>query len=267
MAEHGQVQPAIAYSDADPQDLAISHRLLHSQRRWSAALLAGLPTLWVVEVAKPTEVMRLLRQFAENERRAGLSDMERAWALVALRDALQTEAGGEVPWSVVEEQLQISDARRHDLLRLLRFSPEGQAIIVRYNWSEWMLCPLHMAIHSGGVDQDAANDILRRLADAAEVCAAFVAAAMEAYLRQRVSAEGQLVEEVRVGNDVEQPALVQHSDVLRRMLRAHRGVEQVQRQAPLISDLAARAALLDEAQRLMVRLQSLVGELSATRPA
>jgi ParB-like chromosome segregation protein Spo0J len=109
MVEHGQVQPAIVYPDADPQDLAISHRLLHGQRRWSAALLAGLPTLWVVEVPKPSTVIRLLR--------------------------------------------------------------------------------------------------------------------------------------------------------------AHRGIEQVQRQAPLISDLAARAALLDEAQRLMVRLQSLVSELSATRSA
>jgi len=69
-------------------------------------------------------VIRLLRQFAENERPTGLSDMERAWALVALKEALQMEAGGEVPWSVVEEHLQISDARRHDLLRLQHFSSE-----------------------------------------------------------------------------------------------------------------------------------------------
>jgi hypothetical protein len=60
---------------------------------------------------------------------------------------------------------------------------------------------------------------------------------------------------------------VQQSDVVRRLLQAHRGIEQVQRQAPLITDLAARAALLDEAQRLMARLQSLVIELSASRPA
>jgi ParB-like nuclease domain len=267
MVEHGQVQPAIVYPDTDLQDLAITHRLLHGQRRWSAALLAGLPTLWVVEVPKPSNVIRLLRQFAENERRTGLSDMERAWALVALKDALQTEAGSEVPWSVVEEQLQISDARRHDLLRLLRFSSDGQAIILRYGWSEWTLRPLHMAIQAGSIDQDAANGILRELADAAEVSAALVTAAVEAYRRQRASAEGQPVEEVRVGKGVELPAGAQQTDVLRRLLRAHRGVEQVQRQAPLITDLAARAALLDEAQRLMARLQSLVIELSATRPA
>jgi hypothetical protein len=264
MVGHGQIQPAIVYSDADPQDLAITHRLLHGQRRWSAALLVGLPTLWVVEVSKPSNVIRLLRQFAENERRAGLPDMERAWALVAFKEALQMEAGGEVPWSIVEEQLQISDARRHDLLR---FAPQGQAIILRCGWSEWTLRPLHMAIQAGSIDQGAANDILRELADAAEVSAALVAAAVEAYCRQRASAEGQLVEEVRVGNAAELPVAVPGSDVLRRLLRAHRGVEQVQRRAPLITDLAARAALLDEAQRLMARLKSLVSELSTTRSA
>jgi hypothetical protein len=150
---------------------------------------------------------------------------------------------------------------------LLRFAPQGQAIILRYNWSEWTLRPLHMAIQAGSIDQDAANDILRELANAAEVSAAFVATAVEAYHRQRASAEGQPVEEARVDNGAEQPAGVQQSDVLRRLLRAHRGIEQVQRQAPLITDLEARAALLDEAQRLIARLQSLVSELSATRSA
>ena len=175
--------------------------------------------------------------------------------------------GGEVPWSDVEEQLQLSDARRHDLLRLLRFSSEGQAAILRYGWSEWMLRPLHMAIQSGDVEQDTATGILGELASAAEVSAALVATTVEAYRRQRTSAEGQPVEDVRVGNGAELPVAVQESDVLRRLLRAHRGVEQVQRRAPLITDLAARAALLDGAQRLMARLQSLVSELSATEPA
>jgi hypothetical protein len=266
MVEYGQLQPAIVYPDADPHNPTISHRLLHGQRRWSAALLAGHPTLWVVEVPKPSNVIRLLRQFAENERRAALSDMERTWALIALKDALQTEASDEVPWSVVEEQLQISDSRRHDLLRLLRFSPEGQAIILRYNWSEWMLRPLHMAIHAGDIDQDTATDILRELADAAEIGAAFVAATVEAYRRQRASTEGLPVEEARVDNSAEQPTSVQQTEVVRRMLRARRGIEQVQRQLPLITDVAARAALLEEAQHLIANLQILVTKLSVSTP-
>jgi hypothetical protein len=203
MVEYGQVQPAIVYPDTDLQYAAITHRLLHGQRRWSAALLAGLPTLWVVEVPKPSSVIRLLRQFAENERRAALSDMERTWALVALKDALQTEAGGEVVWGVVEEHLQLSDARRHDLLRLLRFSSKGQATILRYGWSEWTLRPLHMAIQGASIDQDAANDILRELANAAEVNAALVAETVDAYRRRRMSPGGQPVEEVHVANGAE----------------------------------------------------------------
>lgn len=211
--------------------------------------------------------MRLLRQFAENERRAGLSDMERAWALVALKDALQSEAGGEVSWSVVEEQLQIFDARRHDLLRLLRFSSEGQATILRYGWSEWTLRPLHMAIQAGSIDQDAANDILRELANAAEVTAPLVAETVDAYRKRRLNAGGQPVEKVPVGNGGEQPAAVQQTDVVRRMLRVRHGIEQVQRQALLITDAGQRAALLDEAQCLIASLQSLVRELSATKSA
>ena len=35
MREHGQIQPAIVYADTDPQNPAITHRLLHGQRRWS----------------------------------------------------------------------------------------------------------------------------------------------------------------------------------------------------------------------------------------
>jgi ParB/RepB/Spo0J family partition protein len=134
LREHGQVQPAIVYSDTDPDDPSVTHGLLHGQRRWTAAVLAGLPTLWVVEVEQPTEVSRLLRQVEENERRAGLVDMERAWALVSLREALQRESGQEVPWSVVESRLQLSESRRHDLLRLLRFPPEAQELILRYGW-------------------------------------------------------------------------------------------------------------------------------------
>jgi ParB/RepB/Spo0J family partition protein len=94
LKEHGQIQPVIVYSDRDPGDPRITHRLLNGQRRWSAAVLAGLPTLWVVEVSKPKDVERLLHQFEENERREGFSDMERAWAIMALRSALRCAVDG-----------------------------------------------------------------------------------------------------------------------------------------------------------------------------
>ena len=197
MLDHGQVQPAIVYADTEPNNSAITHRLLHGQRRWSAAVLMDMPMLWVVEVPKPTDVTRLLRQFEENERREGLSDMERTWSLIMLKDALQKEAGGELPWSVVEEQLQISDARRHDLLRLLRFSPEGQAIVLRYGWSEWVLRPLHMAINAGVIDQNTATDLLRELANTGEVTASLVADVVDRYSQQHTSTADTVVESHR----------------------------------------------------------------------
>ena len=63
MREHEQIQPVIVYADTDRTHPAITHRLLNGQRRWSAAVLVGLPTIWRVEVPKPDPVTRLLRQF------------------------------------------------------------------------------------------------------------------------------------------------------------------------------------------------------------
>lgn len=181
---HGQLQPAIVYRDSDPQDSAITHRLLHGQRRWTAATLVDLPTLWAVEIARPSDVNRLLRQVEENERRAGLVDMERAWALLSLREAIGRESGQDVPWAVVETQLHISEGRRHDLLRLLRFSSDAQEIILRYGWAEWTLRPLHQAISAGTLDPDTATDMLRVLADQPEVSAPVVGALVNTYLQE-----------------------------------------------------------------------------------
>jgi ParB/RepB/Spo0J family partition protein len=270
LVEHGQIQPAIVYPFTDPENPAITHRLLHGQRRWSAALLAGIPTLWVVEVSQPTAVMRLLRQFEENERREGLSDMERAWSLVMLKDALQKEAGGEVPWSVVEEQLQISDARRHDLLRLLRFSPEGQAIILRYSWSEWALRPLHMAINAGVVDVDTATDLLRKLANAKEVSLSFVAAIVEEHRQQHAHPAASALSE---GSDIvaaaegeaSLPTLSQRTDLVRTVARMRRNVAQLQRQVPLVTDDTIRATLLNEVEALLSSLQTLLRDLASSQ--
>lgn len=263
MVDHGQVQPAIVYPDTEPHNPAVTHRLLHGQRRWSAAVLMDMPALWVVEVPKPTDVTRLLRQFEENERREGLSDMERTWSLIMLKDSLQKEAGGEVPWSVVEEQLQISDARRHDLLRLLRFSPEGQAIVLRYGWSEWVLRPLHMAINASLIDQGTATDLLRELANAGEVTASFVADVVDEYRRQHTRTEDAAVESHRYDEDSSSSAPpLARADVMRMVARMRRSVAQVQRQVPSVADSTTRAALRQEIEGLLSSLQLLLQDLT-----
>jgi hypothetical protein len=175
LTTHGQIQPAIVYPDRDANDPKITHRLIHGQRRWSGALLTGVPTLWAVEVPKPAEALRIARQYEENERHKRLSDMERAWALDALKAALEAEAGAPIPWSVVEAQLQISEPNRKNLRRLLRFDAEGQAFILRYGWSEWLLRPLHQALEAGEMTQEAATQVLSELTQRDEVSLAVVA--------------------------------------------------------------------------------------------
>ena len=109
--------------------------------------------------------------------------MERAWALLSLREAIGRELGQDVPWAVVETQLHISEGRRHDLLRLLRFPSHAQEIILRYGWAEWTLRPLHQAISAGTLDPDTATDMLRVLADQPEISAPVVEALVHTYLQ------------------------------------------------------------------------------------
>lgn len=261
MAEHGQIQPVIVYVDDDPADPRITHRLVNGQRRWSAAVLLNLPEVWVVEVPRPSDTLRLLHQFEENERREGFSDMERAWALTSLKDALQREAGGEVPWGVIEEQLQLSPQRRQDLLRLLRFPPAGQAIINRYGWSEWTLRPIHMAINAGELDREAATDMLRALAEAPEVNATVVAALVNAYrdsTLQISSATGQqAIERDITGAPRESP-----SELVQRLARLRRSADQLRKRLAAEEGAPRASGWKSEARRLSRSLEELLDILS-----
>lgn len=257
--EHGQIQPVIVYADNDPNNPTISHRLLNGQRRWSAAVLLGLPTLWVVEVPKPKDVERLLHQFEENERREGFSDMERAWAIMALRTALQTETGGDVPWNLVEGRLQLSTQRRQDLLRLLRFDPEGQAIVMRYGWSEWTLRPLHMALNAGELSPEETTDMLRVLADSPDVTTTVVNALIDAY-RQR--ADQQVPgEEEQTQLSVRSTRHNTEKDGLQRLNRLRRGVEQLRAQLPRSADQKTRQVWRAEVEALRDSLNTLLEQL------
>jgi ParB/RepB/Spo0J family partition protein len=259
MAEHGQIQPVIIYRDPDPQDPGVSYRLLNGQRRWSGAMIMELPTIWAVEVPRPTDVVRLLQQFEENEQREGFSDMERAWALISLKEALQAEANGEVPWGVIEEQLQLSTARRQDLLRLLRFAPEAQALIMRYGWSEWTLRPLHMAINANEMTQQDATDMLRVLADEPEVNATVVAALVRGYREQASNTDAE-----RDDPEATQTPSTRHNksaQIEQRMARLRRGIEQLRAQLATVDDPAMRQVWQAEAEQLRASLTELLNEI------
>lgn len=258
--EHGQIQPVIVYADSDPNNPKITHRLLNGQRRWTAAVLVGLPTLWVVEVTKPKDVERLLHQFEENERREGFSDMERAWAIMALRTALHTEAGTDIPWNLVEGRLQLSTQRRQDLLRLLRFPQAAQAIIMRYGWSEWTLRPLHMALNAGELSPEETTDMLRVLADSPDVTISVVNALLEAY-RQRVDEQSTSEEEQQSQLSTRPTRHNNGKDGLQRLNRLKRGVEQLRAQLPRSADQQTRQAWRTEVEALRDSLNDLLEQL------
>ena len=259
--DHGQIQPAIVYADTDAHDPAITHRLLHGQRRWTAAILMKIPTIWVVEVPRPNETERLQRQFDENEQRENFTDMERAWAIMALRDALTVERGDEAPWGEVETRLRLSDSRRRDLLRLLRLSEEGQAVVLRQGWSEWTLRPLHMAISAGEIDAGAATAILAKLTVAdQEVTAPIVAAAIADW--HAPAATGDAAPQQASDTQTRPPrSPASQHDLVARLRKVRQGMERVSDQVERSLDAATKHAMMQEATALMQSLERLVQTL------
>jgi ParB/RepB/Spo0J family partition protein len=256
--DHGQLQPTIVYADTDPHDPAITHRLLHGQRRWTAATLIGIPTIWAVEVPRPSETARLQRQFDENEQREEFTDIERAWAIIALREALTAERGHEAPWPEVEARLRLSDSRRRDLLRLLRLSDTGQTIALHQRWSEWTLRPLHMAISAGDIDPDTATELLQNLASMGQdVTAPMVATAVAAQQEQQ-AARSKLRQELPPFGAEAARGDPDPSPLVARLRKVRLNLEQISTQAQNGIDEATRESLISEASTLMHSLEQLV---------
>ena len=261
MQEHGQIQPVIVYPVSDA-DAPVTHRLLNGHRRWSAALLFKLPQVAAIEVPRPSEMTRLIHQFEENERREGFSDMERAWALVTMKDALQQEAGGEVPWEVLEDQLQISTSRRQDLLRLLRFSAEGQALIMRYGWSEWTLRPLHMAINRASISPDQGTELLRALARTPDVTVSTVIREVER-VYQPTTNEQPASDATTTAQNEQMNTQRELLLVSRRMVQLRQQIQQLYGRVSAVNDRTARDRIRQEADALRSSLELLITELGA----
>ncbi len=273
MRQLGQIQPVIVYRDTDLDDPAVTHRLLNGQRRWSAAVLAGLPSVWAVEVPRPSAVNRVLHQFAENERREGFTDMERAWSMQALKSALEGESGGSVPWDVIEQQMQVSTSRRIDLMRLMRFPIEAQQIIQQHGWSEWTLRRLHQAMQDGTIDEATAIDMLNVLAEQLEVTAPIVQMLVEQFAREGI-VHFQTIKDNQVadqhprstsnsemsGRSTELPTKRTLVDVHQRLAKMGRTVEQFRVH---VHNLGAeeRAQAREEARILQTKLQALLDDL------
>ncbi len=99
--EQGILQP-IVVEYVDDGDY---FRIVHGERRYRAALLAGLRTVPAI-VRKSDDTTRLVRQLIENIQREDLNDVDRALALKQLKVNL-----GSPSWDVVAQRVGISKRR------------------------------------------------------------------------------------------------------------------------------------------------------------
>lgn len=138
--EQGVIQPI----EVDYDEAHDVFRLVHGERRWRAAKIAGLETIPAVIKPKPLDrATRLIRQLIENIQREDLNDIDRAGALIELREQMQRELeakmkSGETPlrdktswsttvtWSDVGQKVGLSPTRMTRLRRLLELPPEIQ---------------------------------------------------------------------------------------------------------------------------------------------
>ncbi len=102
----GVLQPIVVRYD-ESQDTYV---VIHGERRWRAARLAGLDRLPAVVREVPPE-RRLIQQLMENIVRDDLNAVDRAAALRALKAQL-----GDVPWDEVAEAVGIRRSRLFQLL-------------------------------------------------------------------------------------------------------------------------------------------------------
>jgi ParB/RepB/Spo0J family partition protein len=155
-----QLQPIVVYPGVSPTYPAARYLILVGQRRWTAAVLAGLDALDAIVVEPPSPEERVEAQYQENEQRADFSDMERAWSLAQLKETM----GEAATWEQVEARVNMSRSRRHELTRLLTsFTPDQQRTVALLRATETQLRPLHAAVRAGELTQDHAEQILGRL--------------------------------------------------------------------------------------------------------
>ncbi len=133
IALEGVLQPIEVIQIAKDQ-----YRIVYGERRWRASQLAGLKKIpAIVRRRDYDEVTRFVRQMVENVQREGLNDLDRALAMVRLRDLMKEELAAaaeegvgpwssKATWSKVGERLGMSRQRVDQLKRLLLLPPEIQ---------------------------------------------------------------------------------------------------------------------------------------------
>jgi ParB/RepB/Spo0J family partition protein len=157
-----QIQPIVVYPGSSQHYPDAQYLILVGQRRWTAACLVGMEHIEAVVVDPPTPSERVRIQYSENEDREEFSDMERAWSLLQMKQSLD-----DAPWEEVETRLQMSRTRRHQLIRLLAFTPEQQQQVALLRLQETQIRSLHTAVRSDELSAPQVDTLLERLAEIA----------------------------------------------------------------------------------------------------
>lgn len=130
--QDGVIQP-IEVVEVEPH----RYMLVHGERRWRAAQLAGLETIpAIVRRRDYDDLTRFVRQLVENLQREDLNDVDRAKGLVHLKQLMEAETAGQasnrktwknrVTWPQVGERIGYSKQRIDQLVKLLKLPPDIQ---------------------------------------------------------------------------------------------------------------------------------------------
>lgn len=255
-----QVQPIVVYPGSSAIYPAARYLILVGQRRWTAAHLVGLEAIDAVVIDPPTPADRIRLQYAENEDREEFSDMERAWSIMQMKQALD-----DAPWEEVEARLQISRTRRHQLTRMLAFTAAQQERLALLRLQETQARSLHTAVRNNELTAAQVDDVLARLSEIATERAA-------------VQAQDARIEQARAGiatrrNGIDGPTVARlvvralratperqpessprWLPPLRDLLvRTTKGVQRSQERLPTLADTDA-GVLLDDIERLAAEL-------------
>jgi hypothetical protein len=180
------------------------------------------------------------------------SDMERAWALLHMKQAL-----GDAPWELVEDRFRLSRSRRQDLLRLLAFTEAQQYEVARLRLRETHLRPLHTALRSGELTHAYADTVLTMIAGLSTAPNAPAPGVDSAAIARLVTQAKRNVEGVRSASSTPQwlTALSEQLDRTEKsLLRAAKRVGELRE--------ADAAALVTRLVALSLRMTELADSLS-----
>jgi len=263
-----QIQPIIVYPGTSAVYPAARYLILVGHRRWVAAMLSGIEALDAVVVEPPAVADRVRVQYAENEAREEFSDMERAWALTQMKQAL-----GDAPWDAVESQFGISRSRRHELTRLLAFTPEQQRQIALLRMQETQIRSLHGALRASELTSEQVDRIIGRLAEIAGERRNAASAADDGSGRsvpRRAGIDGPTVARLvaraqRSAAESSRPSAPRWLLPLRDQLaNVSRSIQRARDRVAILDDADADA-LLAEVEHLTIQLAALTAALTTRR--